>query len=75
MKSDRELLELAAVHLTEDQRTDLLAAAFYIAAKDDDSCVLKENDAERIIGLLTELAGVPADAYTRDHDDSDRWDG
>lgn len=47
--------------LSEAQRADLLTAAFYIAAKDDDSAVLRQEDAERIVDLLTELSGFDVD--------------
>jgi hypothetical protein len=48
--------------LTSRQRTDLLAAALYISARDDDSAVLKSEDAERIVELLGDLSGIDLDA-------------
>lgn len=43
--------------LTADQRQDLLAAAFYIACRNEPGATLKDVDAERIADLLTELSG------------------
>lgn len=43
--------------MTDEQRADLLAAALYIAARDDETSVLKEEDAERIVELLSDLSG------------------
>jgi hypothetical protein len=44
--------------LTEQQRIDVTAAAFYIAAKDDETATLTEESAERIITTLTDLAAA-----------------
>lgn len=50
-------------HLTHQQRTDLLAAAFYIAARDNsDTAPMKTDDAERTMRLLTDLAGFDVEA-------------
>ena len=43
--------------LTADQRQDLLAAAFFIACRNEPGATLKDVDAERIADLLTELSG------------------
>ncbi|KRC36278.1 hypothetical protein [Acidovorax sp. Root219] len=48
--------------LTHAQRLDLSTAAFTIASRNDPTCVLKEPDAERILGLLSNLAGMDLDA-------------
>lgn len=48
--------------LPQDQRLDLATAAFTIAARNDPACVLQELDAERILDLLAELAGMDLDA-------------
>lgn len=43
--------------LTPEQREDLLAAALYVTAHDEESAVLQQADAERIAGLLLDLSG------------------
>lgn len=53
---------LYAGSLTEDQRKDLLAAAITIAARKDPTCVLSADDEERILGLLSDLAGMALEA-------------
>lgn len=47
---------------TEKQCIDLFAAALYISARDDESSVLSEENAERISAFLCDLAGVDLDA-------------
>lgn len=44
--------------LSEAQRQDLLAAALYLSARDDDTAILTEANAERIIELLCDLSGI-----------------
>lgn len=44
-------------NLTEEQRTDLLAAALYISARGDETSVLSDENAERIAELLCDLSG------------------
>lgn len=44
--------------LTDEQRKDLLMAALYLSCRDDDSCVLLQSDAERIVELLCDLSGI-----------------
>ncbi len=47
----------ATDQLTTDQRTDLLAAALFIAGRNEPGAMLKDENAERIADLLTELSG------------------
>lgn len=53
---------LYASSLTEAQRKDLLAAAITIAARKDPTCMLSADDEERILGLLSDLAGMALEA-------------
>lgn len=50
--------QAGAVPLTDEQRKDLLAASFCIAAVGDPTATIKPDDAERIIDLLHQLGGI-----------------
>lgn len=50
--------QAGAVPLTDEQRKDLLAASFCIAAVGDPTATIKPDDAERIINLLHEIGGI-----------------
>ncbi|QRF55789.1 ead/Ea22-like family protein [Variovorax paradoxus] len=59
--------------LTAAQCTDLLIAAFYISARDDETAVLKDEDAERIVDLLYDLSTINLDATTDQPKPSPRY--
>lgn len=50
--------QAGAMPLTDEQRKDLLAASFCIAAVGDPTATIKPDDAERIITLLHSLGGI-----------------
>jgi len=50
--------------LTDAQKHSLAMAAFCIAARDDESVVLQEEDAERILELLLQLSGLDVDCLS-----------
>ena len=50
------------LELTEEQCIDLFAAALYISARGDETSVLSEENANRIVELLCDLSGVDLDA-------------
>jgi hypothetical protein len=50
---------VSLAQLTETQRKDLLAAAFYIAARPEDGATFTPEHRERVLTLLSELAGEP----------------
>jgi hypothetical protein len=51
-----------AVRMSEAERRDLTIAAFAIATRNDETAVLHEADAERIVELLVRLSGLDVDA-------------
>jgi hypothetical protein len=55
-------LPTEAVRMSEAERRDLTIAAFAIATRNDETAVLHEADAERIVELLVRLSGLDVDA-------------
>jgi hypothetical protein len=51
---------------TEEQCIDLFAAALYISARGDETSVLSEVNAERIVEFLGELSGIDVDAVLKE---------
>lgn len=58
----RQARQLEALRMTDARRADLFAAALYISARDDDTAVLKCDDAERIAELLLDMSGIDLEA-------------
>lgn len=62
----RQARQLEALRMTDERRTDLLASALYIAARDDDTAVLDGDAADRISEMLCDMSGVDLDAAIAD---------